>query len=466
VKRFIYVLAIFFFLFSGAGFLAAGISWWRSLPALSADPNPAHSLPKQADVEPRAPLLDPPISGWRVCADLGIGPVPGVDGNRQRFRLCHDQGWQMRVYCLQPTRPAPPLGTVCRRVTDDTYSCGAGLQNLREYRVETTPTATPTLAPTRAPTNTPTATATVTQTPTPTPTETETPTSTATATSSPTPTRTSTVTPTPTTPGPEQPETTPRARPGGYSISQALRQGAAARLAGTPTPFQPLQPTPFQPMPSTPTPTQTNAAPEAPALNFYGIDFSNTQRWVRIHIFPPDKSVNQGKPIVIAFIPGATCVFGDQRACVSSLPTGAESAATYLTIHSGVGGEAQSFRHALEGTGWDQAAYTLQQVRANLRALRGAEVVITQGKRRVEGLILGDVARIPPTNVQAYFDTPLQNALEAAASLAPGLGDILAPQQPILVFETCGWRIPSEAWAKGLNPSSASIYLGVIQKKP
>lgn len=464
-KRVLVYLSIFFFFVLGAGFLAVSIFWVR---ALSAQPDSLQVANSQENEVSKllAPQLDLPISGWHVCADLGIGPVPGVNGNRQRFRLCHNQGWQIRVYCLQPTRPAPPIGSMCTRVSDDTFACGAGIQNLRTYRIEVTPTPTSTLTPTRAPTHTPTPTSTVTETPTPTPTETATPSPSATATSSPTPTRTSTVTPTPTTPGPEVPETPPRARPGGYSLSQALRQGAAARLAGTPTPFMPAQPTPFQPMPLTPTPAEVTAPLPQPDLNFYGIDFANTQRWVRIHIFPPDKSVNQGRPIVIAFIPGTRCVFGDQHACVSSFSAGAPGDITYLTIHSGVGGEAQGFRHALEGTGWDQAAYSLKLVRENMRALRGAEVVITQGKRRVEGFILGELVRIPPVHVRAYFETPLQGALEMAGSLAPGLQGTLDPQQPILVFETCGWRIPAEAWAKGVSSTSASIYLGVIQKTP
>jgi hypothetical protein len=215
-------------------------------------------------------------------------------------------------------------------------------------------------------------------------------------------------------------------------------------------------------LPATPTPQASAAQPAQPGSSFYGIDFNDTRRWVRIRITPPDRSVNGGRPIVLAFIPGTRCVFGDNRACVSSLANGA----SLLTIHSGLGGEAEALRHALEGTGWDQAAYSLRQVRANLEALRGAAVVITQGKRRVEGLVLGGLERIPPAHVRSYFKTSLPEVLGLAASLEPNLQPYLAPQQPILVFETCGWRVSSERWAKGTTSTSASIYLGVIQKKP
>lgn len=115
-----------------------------------------------------------PIYNWRVCGDLGMGTIPGVPGQRQRFRLCHRRGWVVLAYCLQPNWPAPPVGRICTRVNEDTYYCGGGFQNLREYLVQETPTATP--SPTQPSTST--ATPTATNTITPTPTNTLTPTST------------------------------------------------------------------------------------------------------------------------------------------------------------------------------------------------------------------------------------------------------------------------------------------------
>jgi hypothetical protein len=68
----------------------------------------------------------------------------------------------VRVYCLDTSKPPPPLGHSCTRVSSDTYWCGNIYQPLREYQILVTPTQTPT------PTLTPTPTSTSTPTPTPT----------------------------------------------------------------------------------------------------------------------------------------------------------------------------------------------------------------------------------------------------------------------------------------------------------
>jgi hypothetical protein len=116
-----------------------------------------------------ATSAEKPVDGWIVCQDLGIGPVPGLPGPRQRLLLCHPSGWQVRVYCLDTTKPPPPIGHSCTRTGWDTYRCGKIYQPLREYRIQTTPTSTPTPSPTatQTPTLTPTATATSTSTPAP-----------------------------------------------------------------------------------------------------------------------------------------------------------------------------------------------------------------------------------------------------------------------------------------------------------
>jgi hypothetical protein len=44
-----------------------------------------------------SPFYDKPVHNWRVCADLGVGVVPGLGIRRQRFRLCHSQGWRAGV---------------------------------------------------------------------------------------------------------------------------------------------------------------------------------------------------------------------------------------------------------------------------------------------------------------------------------------------------------------------------------
>ncbi len=137
-------------------------------------------------------LAPKPVNNWYVCANLGIGPVPGLPDPRQRFKVCHDSGWEIYAYCIEPNIPAPSLGTICSLINDQTFFCGAGVQSLREYRILQTPaagTGTPSITPS------PTATNTATPTPTLTPTYTATPTPTFTATPSTTPTPFNSTTP-------------------------------------------------------------------------------------------------------------------------------------------------------------------------------------------------------------------------------------------------------------------------------
>ena len=110
-----------------------------------------------------APMGDKPVQNWRVCRDLGVGNVPGLGIRAQRFRLCHTQGWEVLAYCLEPNLPAPAVGTRCTRTDANTYWCGSGLQRLREYSVQETPTAVPTR--TAVPSSTPTPIPTPTSTP-------------------------------------------------------------------------------------------------------------------------------------------------------------------------------------------------------------------------------------------------------------------------------------------------------------
>lgn len=145
------------------------------------------------DFQPTAPKVmskqldqNLPPDGWNVTEDLGVGEVPGGP-TAQRFELRQDQGWEVLAYCLNPEEPAPPVGTSCGMIDDDTFWCGDEFQQLREYEIlqqpppeqEDTPTATATststatatstLAPTSttAPTNTVVATQSFTATPRP-----------------------------------------------------------------------------------------------------------------------------------------------------------------------------------------------------------------------------------------------------------------------------------------------------------
>jgi hypothetical protein len=239
----------------------------------------------------------------------------------------------------------------------------------------------------------------------------------------------------------------------------------------------PITPTPFQPQPPTPTFTEPQT-PEIAASEsgsdtivqtlsgFYGIDFTNPWERIRIKIYPPDWQINGGKPIVIAFNPGQTCRFGDRQACINTYTTAEGGDVTYITVHSGVNGEAETFRRAVEGFGFDQAGFPLRKIQARLDDLQDAEVEIVQGEIVVRGLKLSAAVRIPPKYMGDYLDSALPDALSLATSINPAMANSLAPEQPQVVFETCGWKMPWEPWLPGMTSTNASIYIGVIQKKP
>lgn len=257
--------------------------------------------------------------------------------------------------------------------------------------------------------------------------------------------------------------TSPTHSPG---LAARASQFVEARQAAS-TPFPPLQPDVMEMHSFLPLLAQSKSAPVLlTASDFYGIDFSPQGKEIRIQINPPDKRVNRGKPILIVFVPGRECVFGDHHACINTYRTMQNRNNIFVTVHSGVGGEAQAYRHALEGTGKDQAGLRLRQVKANLAALTGSEVTITQGKNVLNGLTLAGTARIPPTYLKEYFDLPIQDILAFAGGLNPAIDPLLDSDQPQIIFETCGWRMPGEPWANGITPTSASIYLGVIQRLP
>lgn len=94
----------------------------------------------------QAPPL--PTDGWRVCQDLGVGSVPGLGEDRQRFVLCNPPtGWQVQVYCLNPGVTPPGVGDYCSLVGGTTFWCGDAVQQLEFYgilQIPPTPTATAT----------------------------------------------------------------------------------------------------------------------------------------------------------------------------------------------------------------------------------------------------------------------------------------------------------------------------------
>lgn len=420
----------------------------------------ASGRPKSPSLSAQALEGPKPTDNWYVCAVLGMGPVPDVRGQRLRFRLCHNDGWELLTYCLQPRWPPPALGATCTRLNENTYWCGEGLQNLREYGTLQTPVPTFPAIPT------------LTSVPTsafPSPVVQATPTGTILP-----PTATAPL-PTPTLIAATGPS---RQSPGGKGFLAWLglaeyhpveyRQGTFQQSpATTPTPFQPVVNTPLPPEPSMPAAViSENSGEDGSPQNFYGIDFGDPTRRVRIKIYPPDRQVNGGEPIVISFYPGTQCELGDGRACIHNFIGLRGGGTTYISAHSGLGGEANAFRHALEGTGFDRARYSLERVQEKLSLLEGALVTISQGDVDVSGLRLVSVGRVPPEHLTAYMSASLPDALQLAAAFIPSLTGAVNPTLPQVVLETCGWRVPGEDLAPGSTSTSASIYLGVIQKMP
>ena len=105
---------------------------------------------------------DLPTDSWTLCADLGIGPVPGQVGDLQRVLMCHASGWQVQAFCFEPNKPVPPVNTLCSMVSSTDFWCGDTFQQLREFQIVSTPQAD-----TPAPSLTPTSTLTPTLTSTP-----------------------------------------------------------------------------------------------------------------------------------------------------------------------------------------------------------------------------------------------------------------------------------------------------------
>lgn len=200
-------------------------------------------------------------------------------------------------------------------------------------------------------------------------------------------------------------------------------------------------------------------------LKFHGIDFGNQQERASIRIKPTNEAINRGNPISIEFTPGPHCAFGDGYACANAFRPGEGEQAIFLTVHSGVGGEGEPFRRAVEGTWLNQALHPLSQVQTNLNALHGAKVSLSQGDKTQGGLRLAAVVRVPAEGVGEYFRSPVSEALRLAAQFNPALQAYLTPEEPLLIFETCGWKMPGEPWADGVTSTSGSVYLGVIVKE-
>lgn len=265
-------------------------------------------------------------------------------------------------------------------------------------------------------------------------------------------------------------------RPGPGSAPPA-QAAAAAEIFASPsptytlTPFLPVGPTATStPLPTataaptqTPTPAPTFTPTRPPLTGVWnGIDFHDTTQSIELTIHLTGAPFNSGSPLTIGFRPGRPCAYYDFRACIN-IHDGPEVGVILATVHSGVGGDGQPLRHALEGTGFSQAGLPLYEIHNRMESLVGAPATLRQGESSGDDLRVRAAARIPPDRIADYFTSPLPDALDVAAQDSPAMQRVLKSRKPMLVIETCGWRHPEEYGIPGATDSTGSVYLLVIQ---
>ncbi|HAF49068.1 MAG TPA: hypothetical protein DCL08_07505 [Anaerolineaceae bacterium] len=195
--------------------------------------------------------------------------------------------------------------------------------------------------------------------------------------------------------------------------------------------------------------------------NFIPIDFEDGAAPITIVVDPKKSQNSIENPIKIKFLPGDHCIFGDGHACVSEFTFPEGNRIIFVSVHSGMGGEADALRDLFEGTGINQGLYNKNEVQHNLKTLKGSEIRVKQGDQKITSLALQGVARISPEYYLTYTALPAQEALDFAIrrlSLDPELF-----KQDLLIIETCGWRLPDELEVDGLKDTSNSVYLAFVQ---
>ena len=260
---------------------------------------------------------------------------------------------------------------------------------------------------------------------------------------------------------------------GTYSLISSMRPGwtsAKMNPAGQPaghvqtaTPFQPQTQTPvptwIAPAEAIPSPVTPQPLPPAPHFAQKLFDFPAPK--TRLLLFP-DQRVNGGNPIEMAFYPAPDCLFGSGKGCISLHRSGR---VVLLTIHSGVGGEGEAFRQAVESTSIYGAGFTLDQIQANLAALQNTPGHLSLGGEDLVELELVALARVPAADLQPYFDLPYDEALEMVARQNDRVRLALDSGADLLAFEICGWYVGGEAWGSESSPTTASIYLGLMRAR-
>lgn len=192
-----------------------------------------------------------------------------------------------------------------------------------------------------------------------------------------------------------------------------------------------------------------------------GIDFSPSSKRITLEILLDGSQADPSASIKVPFIPGDHCEFGEGYACVYDFTSSAIKRVILVSAHSGWGGEAESLRDYLEGSGFFQAALTEDQIKDKVRSLLGSEISIQQGEIVLDGFRLIDILRVPAQYVDAYMALPVEQALDYALEVThtdPGLLD-----HDLLVLETCGWKLPGEPSVAGLEYTSSAIYLVFVK---
>lgn len=193
---------------------------------------------------------------------------------------------------------------------------------------------------------------------------------------------------------------------------------------------------------------------------FSDINFQEGSPSVTILINPDIVQNHAITPVEITFLPGKQCNFGDGYACINEFMTSTSNRITFVSVHSGYGGEGDALRNLFEGTGINMGLFEPGKVLNIIQSLTGTAVEINQGDKKIEGLKLTSVTRIPPEHFTAYTALPIEKGLDYAVQ--NNLIDPALLNQDLLIIETCGWLLPGEIQIEGLKATSNSVYLAVV----
>jgi hypothetical protein len=193
---------------------------------------------------------------------------------------------------------------------------------------------------------------------------------------------------------------------------------------------------------------------------FGGIDFSSGSPQVTLDLIPNDELGSTNQPVKVSFFPGEHCAFGEGIACTYVFPSSRDPKVVFVSVHSGIGGDADSLRDLVEGTNFNQGKYSSNEVQHRIEMLVGSKINLSQGEEAVQGLTLLSIIRVPPENINEYRQLPVEYTLDYAAGLTSL--DQSFFDQDLLVIETCGWRLPDDMEVEGWANTSYSVYLALI----